>query len=86
MTYTVIWGVESLRAIRRLRDEDEIGVRAVAMAIRTLETDARPVTSGRFGGTEYYRLRVGDYRVFYKVDEAAGVIRLLNVGRTPPKS
>ncbi len=86
MRYTVIWGVESLRAMRRLRAEDEAGVRAVAAAIRALAIEARPVTSGRFGGTECFRLRVGDYRVLYEIDEPAGVIRLLNVGRTPPKS
>jgi mRNA interferase RelE/StbE len=34
----------------------------------------------RLTGTNRYRLRVGDYRIIYTLDTAAGIIHLLAVG------
>jgi len=55
----------------RLRDR-------IRTAIDALAFDPRPVGAAKLAGRDDYRIRVGDYRVVYAVDEAE---RLVIVGR-----
>lgn len=53
---------------------DRITARLTALA-----DDPRPPGSEKLVGLEAYRLRVGDYRVVYEVDDSARVIILTRV-------
>jgi len=47
--------------------------------IEALADDPHPAQSARLTGQSGFRLRVGDYRVLYEVDDAAQVIAVLRV-------
>ncbi len=48
--------------------------------ILSLEKDPRPFGSKRLRGTDYHRLRSGDYRIVYSIDDKSRVIKILSVG------
>ena len=48
--------------------------------IRGLAEDPRPPGCAKLTAREAWRLRVGDYRVIYEIDDAARVVAVLHVG------
>lgn len=52
----------------------------VAQAILNLERDPRPKGSKRLRGAKDYRLRVGEYRILYSVDDDARLVEVIAVG------
>lgn len=69
------------RARRALRNLDTPGRRAIAQAIDSLATAPRPQgTQPLKGHHPYLRIRVGDYRVIYAVDDRAHVVTVAMVG------
>jgi mRNA interferase RelE/StbE len=55
-------------------------LRRLANAILLLESTPRPRTSKRLRGRAGYRIRVGDYRIVYIVDDASRVVEVVAVG------
>ncbi|MDP8939669.1 MAG: type II toxin-antitoxin system RelE/ParE family toxin [Actinomycetota bacterium] len=49
-------------------------------AIRALVQDPRPPGVRKLSGRESYRVRVGDYRVIYLVDDEEQTLTVLGVG------
>ena len=49
-------------------------------AILKLERDPRPKGSKRLRGVQDYRLRVGEYRVLYSIDDHKRVVQVIAVG------
>lgn len=49
-------------------------------AIDELAEDPRPPNSIKLSGREGYRLRVGDYRALYRVDDAQQEVTVTRVG------
>jgi mRNA interferase RelE/StbE len=45
-----------------------------------LKTNPRPIRAKKLWGGERYRLRVGDYRVLYTIDDALQKIEISGVG------
>jgi mRNA interferase RelE/StbE len=62
-------------AENELRSIPQRDLRRVAERIRRLADDPRPPGSEKLSGQDRYRVRQGDYRVVYAVDESAGVSR-----------
>ena len=54
--------------------------RSYRRRILVLESNPRPQGCKKLSGREEYRLRVGDYRVLYVVNDAAGAIEVVAVG------
>ena len=52
----------------------------IADAVDDLQANPRPPGCKRLAGRDGYRIRKGDYRILYAVDDAAGVIRIYRVG------
>ena len=48
--------------------------------------DARPFGSIPLTGSAYYRLRVGDWRVIYEIEDARRVVRILRILRRSEKT
>ncbi len=46
----------------------------------TLETNARPPGVKKLQGQEGYRLRIGDYRVLYTIDDKNRIVTIYAVG------
>ncbi|HEV8045455.1 MAG TPA: type II toxin-antitoxin system RelE/ParE family toxin [Rubrobacter sp.] len=67
MTYRIVVGRSAERSLRRRIPPDRaVQVRA---AIEDLSEDPRPRQSRSLQGRSGRRLRVGDYRVIYEVDD-----------------
>ena len=49
--------------------------------ILALAIEPRPRGSVKLTGTEFWRLRVGDLRVIYVIDDAASLVIVLRVAR-----
>ncbi|MCA9417537.1 MAG: type II toxin-antitoxin system RelE/ParE family toxin, partial [Candidatus Omnitrophica bacterium] len=52
----------------------------VTNKILHLEQDSHPSGARKLSGSPYFRLRVGDYRIVYSVDENAREIVIQSVG------
>jgi mRNA interferase RelE/StbE len=52
----------------------------IASSIRNLETDPRPHGYKRLSDRPGYRIRVGDYRIVYKIDDKSNSVEVLAVG------
>lgn len=66
------------RDLRRLPPGDTARLRAPILA---LGLDPYSAGAAKLVDTEFWRFRVGDLRVIYVVDEAAGVVVVLKVAR-----
>ena len=65
------------RSVRKELDslDDETYLRIVA-AIHRLRENPRPPETKKLTGQEVYRIRLGDYRVLYTVDDKAKEVRI----------
>lgn len=52
----------------------------VKAAIFALADNPRPVSCRKLAGRNGWRLRVGDYRVIYEIDDPNRAVTVLNVG------
>jgi mRNA interferase RelE/StbE len=66
------------RQLRRLPPGSTAVVRAPILA---LALDPRPPGSTKLSGTDLWRLRVGDMRVIYAIDDAISLVVVLGVAR-----
>lgn len=49
-------------------------------AILALESDPRPRSCKRLRATDVHRIRVGDYRVLYTIDDDVRVVEVMAIG------
>lgn len=77
MPYTVVVGGSAERELKALSSEiaRRIGQRLLALA-----DDQHPAQSKRLRNSRTFRLRVGDYRVIYAVDDEARQVTILAIG------
>ena len=52
----------------------------IAQKIRALASDPRPHSSEKLSAEEKYRVRQGDYRVVYSIDDEERVVLVVKVG------
>ena len=52
----------------------------ISKRILSLEDNPRPRGANKLSGREEYRLRVGDYRVLYTIDDKGCMVTVLAVG------
>jgi mRNA interferase RelE/StbE len=55
-------------------------LRQVVSKIQNLADEARPMGSEKLSGEEKYRIRQGDYRILYSIDDKLRVIDVVRVG------
>ena len=77
MTYGVSILRRAQRELRRLpRDEYE----RICEAVQALANDPRPTGSRALAGREGRRIRVGNYRVIFEIDDTQHTVVILHVG------
>ena len=70
-----------LRRVQRELDKLPLeSYERVKEAIRRLSEESRPSGCKKLTGRDGWRIRVGDYRVIYEIDDKAGSITVLHVG------
>lgn len=75
--YEVLVERRAERDLRRLRGKE---FHRIIREIRALAENPRPSGSRKIAGSKSdWRIRVGDYRVIYEVDERAKVVRIMRV-------
>lgn len=67
-------------AIRALRKLDSTSSRRIRDAILLLARDPRPPASRPLKGRDAWRVRVGDYRVIYRIEDERLVVVVVTVG------
>jgi mRNA interferase RelE/StbE len=77
MTYTIYILRRAQNELARL---PEGAYERVRDAIRVLGQDSRPRGSLKLRGREAWRIRVGDYRVIYEIDDRQRGVTVLHVG------
>jgi len=55
--------------------------RRIVTRMQGLVTDPRPLGSEKLSGEEKYRLRQGDYRVLYFIDDTGKTVTIVKIGR-----
>ena len=76
--YRVDLAPAAQRQIRRLPPGAAASLRGPILA---LALDPRPPGSAKLTGTELWRVRIGDLRIVYAVDDAAALVIVLRVAR-----
>ena len=65
------------------KDMDKLSAlihRRISGKILLLEDNPRPIGAKKLSGREEYRLRAGDYRVLYTIDDEGHVVTIFGVG------
>lgn len=82
MTYRITWEPEATNAAVRFLKDDPSGLAAVYEAVDGLAEHPRPANSVAYG-PDVRRLRVGNYRVLYIIDDEVIRILVTHLGRRP---
>ncbi|MEU1160601.1 type II toxin-antitoxin system RelE/ParE family toxin [Streptomyces sp. NPDC005921] len=82
MKYEIVFEPHALDAAARFLKEDPSGLALVLDTIDKLADDPRPAASTPYGSPDIRRLRVGDYRVLYVIDNEVIHIMVTHLGRT----
>lgn len=77
MTYRIELRPAALRALRRVDHADRDRIRG---AIALLAHDPRPPSARALRGRDGYRIRVGDYRILYTINDGALLIVVVALG------
>ncbi len=78
------------KVLKELKFLPKTSLRRILNTLEGLKSDPRPHGAMKLRGLEGWRLRVGDYRVLYTVDDAANIVRIYVVKhrreayRSPP--
>jgi mRNA interferase RelE/StbE len=77
MTYTVSILRRAQKELQRIAQED---YERVCEAMRSLAHNPRPIGCLALTGRTGWRIRVGDYRIIYEIDDAQYTVTILHVG------
>lgn len=78
MTYQIELRPAAVRALKRIDHQDRGRIRG---AIALLASNPRPPGAKALQGRPGLRVRVGDYRILYTVDDNILVIAVITLGR-----
>ncbi len=67
-------------AERELRTIPKPDLRRVTERMRGLAQDPRPTGSEKLSGQDRYRVRQGDYRIVYAIDDETRAVQVVKVG------
>ena len=70
---------EAAKALIRLARGDKASARRITAAVRSLAEDPRSAAATKLVGQDAWRLRVGDYRVVYLIEEAVLVVTITRI-------
>jgi len=79
MNYEVIYDEQALGDIKKIPKDLLSSIRkAVETRLSKRPYDFRPLSGKKYQGL--FRLRVGDYRIVYVIDENPGVVKVIAIG------
>jgi mRNA interferase RelE/StbE len=69
------------RAVKELSSIPKSRRELLAAVLDDLQKQPRPPGSKKLSGVDGYRVRKGDYRILYTIDDAARLVRVYRIGR-----
>jgi mRNA-degrading endonuclease RelE of RelBE toxin-antitoxin system len=81
VTWDVLWEPAALDVAVGHLKESPVGVEILLEAARQLADNPRPAESTPWG-SDYRRLRQGNWRILYRIDESAHSVHIEHVGRS----
>ena len=79
MSYEIIYDEKALDDIRKIPKDLLVSIRkAVESRLSERPYDFRPLSGKKYQGL--FRLRVGDYRIVYVIDENPGTVKVIAIG------
>lgn len=79
MTWDVVFSDSSKKFLKKLRDAALLD--RLLAALEKLATNPRPQGCRKLSGTtDRYRIRVGDYRIIYRIDDGKVTVLVLVIG------
>ena len=79
MTWEVVFSDASKKFLKKLRDATLLD--RLLTATEKLSADPRPPGCRKLAGTsDRYRIRIGDYRIIYRVDDGKVTVLVLLIG------
>jgi len=79
MSLTVVVQETALRALARIRAEDQAAFASIKRALAALAEQPHPDQAVAWGGSGIYRLRWPGIRILYEVHEDAATVYVINV-------
>lgn len=76
-SYSLVIKTSAERELRALPKEDR---RCVVDRARGLAHSPRPPGNEKLSGQERYRIRQGDYRIVYAIDDEARIVEIVKIG------
>ena len=76
-SYSLVIKTSAERELRALPKEDR---RRVVDRARGLVHSPRPPGNEKLSGQERYRIRQGDYRIVYAIDDEARIVEIVKIG------
>ena len=76
-SYSLVIKTSAERELRALPKEDR---RRVVGRARGLAHNPRPPGNEKLSGQERYRIRQGDYRIVYAIDDEARTVEIVKIG------
>ncbi len=76
-SYSLVIKKSAERELRKVPKED---MRRITDRIRELTQNPRPVGNEKLSGQDRYRVRQGDYRIVYAVDDERRVVEVVKIG------
>jgi mRNA interferase RelE/StbE len=67
-------------AAKEIADLPKADCRRVVAKIQLLARDPRPHGCEKLSGAEKYRVRQGDYRILYEIDDSAKAVTVVKIG------
>lgn len=67
-------------ASKEIADLPKADCQRVVAKVQALATEPRPQGCEKLSGAEKYRLRQGDYRILYEIDDSTKTVTVIKVG------
>jgi mRNA interferase RelE/StbE len=67
-------------AVRELAEIPRKNLEKIVRRVRDLEQDPRPFGCRKLSGKDKYRLRQGDHRIVYAVDDSRRIVEVYKIG------
>ena len=77
MNYKVVIDKKVLKKLEKISDPH---YKALKDSILALEAEPRPFGVLKLKGRSGYRIRVGNYRVIYEIEDSIKIVEILDVG------
>ena len=62
------------------KDRPSSDLKKILLKMKALCDDPRPPGSVKLSGMEYYRIRHGDYRIIYEIEDSRLIVVVVKVG------